>query len=161
MHGMTVIVKTVTRWVKVFIFLFGVSVTLTGHLSPGGGFAGGVIIACSYILLTLTYGKVFALERFGLGTAEGLDSLGALLFVAVGLLGLGWGAPFFANVLQRHLPGLDFRLLSSGTIPISNIAIAVKVGASLFAVFVVLSVLRIVQDPATGKTRMVQSGEEE
>ena len=42
MKGMTVIVKTVTRWVKVFIFLYGIYIIITGHLSPGGGFAGGV-----------------------------------------------------------------------------------------------------------------------
>ena len=42
MSGMTVIVKTITRWVKVFIFLFGAYIIVTGHLSPGGGFAGGV-----------------------------------------------------------------------------------------------------------------------
>ena len=53
MKGMTLIVKTVTRWVKVFIFQYGIYVIITGHLAPGGGFAGGVIIACSYILLTL------------------------------------------------------------------------------------------------------------
>ena len=55
MKGMTLIVKTVTRWVKVFIFLFGVYIVITGHLGPGGGFAGGLIIACSYILLTLAF----------------------------------------------------------------------------------------------------------
>ena len=160
MSGMTVIVKTITRWVKVFIFLFGVYITITGHLSPGGGFAGGVIIACSYILLTLAYGKVFALKRFGLAAATGLDSAGALIFLALGLLGIEWGGAFFANFLQTRFPGTDFRLLSAGTIPLNNIAICLKVGASLFAIFIILSALRIVA-AEDGSRRMDQHEEEE
>jgi multicomponent Na+:H+ antiporter subunit B len=47
MKGMTVIVKTISGWVKVLIFLFGINIILFGHLTPGGGFAGGVILASS------------------------------------------------------------------------------------------------------------------
>lgn len=159
MKGMTVIVKTVTRWVKVFIFLYGVYIVITGHLTPGGGFAGGVIIACSYILLTLAYGKDFALQRLGTRLASGLDSGGALLFLVVALFGLGYGGIFFANFLQKRFPGREFQLLSSGAIPISNIAIGLKVGASLFLIFVILSVLRIVL--AENGTRSMVSDEEE
>ena len=41
MKGMTIIVKTITSWVKMLIFLFGIYIILFGHLTPGGGFAGG------------------------------------------------------------------------------------------------------------------------
>ena len=40
MRGMTLIVKTITALLIGFILLFGFYVILTGHLSPGGGFAG-------------------------------------------------------------------------------------------------------------------------
>ncbi len=60
MKGMTVIVKTISSWVKVLIFLFGIYIILFGHLTPGGGFAGGVILASSYVLLMLAFGKEFA-----------------------------------------------------------------------------------------------------
>ena len=53
MEGMTIIVKTVSSWVKVLIIVFGIYIVLFGHLTPGGGFAGGVILASSYILLML------------------------------------------------------------------------------------------------------------
>ncbi len=160
MTGMTVIVKTITRWVKVFIFLFGAYIIITGHLTPGGGFAGGLIIACSYILLTLAYGREFAFRRLGPRSAAILDSTGALLFVVVPLLGLGYGFVFLANFLQRRYPGAAFRLLSAGNIPIYNIAIGLKVAASLFMVFAILSVLRIVMAD-DGSRRMVQDQEEE
>ena len=160
MKGMTPIVKTVTRWVKVFIFLYGIYIVITGHLSPGGGFAGGVIIACSYMLLTLAYGKEFAFGRFGTKLAGHLDSSGALIFLAVALFGLGIGGVFFSNFLLVRYSGEEFTLLSSGTILISNIAVGLKVAASLFLVFAILSVLRIVT-AGDGSLTMIQEEEEE
>ena len=160
MKGMTVIVRTIARWVKVFIFLYGCLITITGHLTPGGGFAGGVIIAASFILITLADGKELALRQLPLRAAVGLDSLGGLLFLIVGLLGIGFGGIFFSNWIQQRFPGGDFRLLSSGVIPVYNIAICLKVGASLFITFLIMSVLRIVVQKG-GSFRMVQDEEEE
>ena len=158
MKGMSLIVKTVTRWVKVFIFLFGVYLIITGHLTPGGGFSGGVIIACSYILLTLAYGKDFAMGRFGTGTSKLLDSSGALIFLIVGLTGFVSGGMFFTNYLQKNFPGEELKLLNSGTIPISNIAIGIKVASSLFLVFIILSALRLVTG-TDGIKKIVQDEE--
>ena len=160
MKGMTPIVKTVTRWVKVFIFLYGAYIIITGHISPGGGFAGGVIIACSYMLLTLAYGKEFAFRRLNTRLAGYLDSFGALVFLAVALFGLGIGGVFFSNFLMERYSGEEMALLSSGTILISNIAVGLKVAASLFLVFAILSVLRIVT-AGDGTLMMIQEEEEE
>jgi len=144
MKGMTVIVKTISSWVKVLIFLFGIYIILFGHLTPGGGFAGGVIIASSYVLLLLAFGREFAEKNLSLPLASTLDCTGALLFIAVALAGLCYGgACFFWNFLQQnYLAGKQnaFELVSAGTIPISNIAIGLKVGSSLFLVILVLSI---------------------
>jgi multicomponent Na+:H+ antiporter subunit B len=146
MKGMTVIVKTIASWVKVLIFLFGIYIILFGHLTPGGGFAGGVILASSYLLLLLAFGREFAEKNLSLPAASKLDCVGALLFAAIALCGLLYGAAsFFWNfVQQRWLADRDtaFHLVSAGTIPLSNIAIGLKVGASLFMVLLVLSVFR-------------------
>jgi multisubunit Na+/H+ antiporter MnhB subunit len=160
MTGMTYIVKTITRWVKLFIFLYGVYVTLTGHLSPGGGFAGGVIISCSFILLTLAYGRDYAQSTLKPGTAKNFDSLGALLFLVPALIGIWAGNFFFENFLQKLLPGTDFMFYSSGLIPIYNIAICLKVGAPLFVTFVVLAVIRV-RTGEHGAVEMTQDVEEE
>ena len=45
MRGMTIIVKSITQLMVPAIFLLGVYVIFHGHLTPGGGFAGGVLIA--------------------------------------------------------------------------------------------------------------------
>ena len=55
--GMTLIVKTVTRLTLGFILLYGIYIAMTGHESPGGGFAGGVIVALSFIHIMLAFGK--------------------------------------------------------------------------------------------------------
>jgi len=160
MKGMTVIVKTVTKWVTVFIVLYGIYITLTGHLTPGGGFAGGVIIACAFILLTLAYGKEYSLAKLNTQITSKLDSLGALLFLFVALAGMVLSGVFFENFLQTFFPGKDFTLLSSGVIPINNIAICLKVGAPLFLIFIILSVIRIVTNQ-DGTKKMIQEEEEE
>ncbi|MBN1794459.1 MAG: hypothetical protein JW844_05790 [Candidatus Omnitrophica bacterium] len=144
MKGMSLIVKTVTRWIKGFIFLFGIYIVLTGHLSPGGGFAGGVILASSFILLTLAFGKEVALSKLSKNMASELDSIGALMFLTIALLGMCCGGAFFVNFLHRSHPGEAFRLLSAGNIMLYNIAIGIKVGASLFMVFVIISAIKVV-----------------
>jgi len=142
MKGMTVIVKTISGWVKVLIFLFGINVILFGHLTPGGGFAGGVILASSYVLLMLAFGREFVESNLPIPLASKLDCLGAFLFALVAILGLVFGGAFFVNFLyQRYLPGEALSLVSAGTIPLSNIAIGLKVGASLFLVIFALSSL--------------------
>jgi multisubunit Na+/H+ antiporter MnhB subunit len=147
MNGMTVIVKTVSSWVKLLIFLFGIYIIIFGHLTPGGGFAGGVILASSYILVMLAFGRKFAEENLSLGWASKLDCVGALMFAALALWGLFYGgAYFFWNFIQqKHLAGGDnvLKLVSAGTIPLANIAIGLKVMTSLFMVTLVLSTFRL------------------
>jgi multisubunit Na+/H+ antiporter MnhB subunit len=143
MNGMTIIVKTISGWVKVLIFLFGINIILFGHLTPGGGFAGGVILASSYVLLMLAFGRRFVEENLPLPLASRLDCLGAFLFATVAILGLVFGGTFFVNFLyQKILPGQPLHLVSAGTIPLSNLAIGLKVGASLFLVIFALSTFR-------------------
>ncbi len=138
MKGMTLIVKTITDFVAAFIVVFGAYIVLYGHLTPGGGFAGGVIIACAFILLMLAHGKEEAFARLPEKVAHILDSGGALAFLIIGWVGLSGGF-FFLNVFGR---GEMFRLLSSGMILPLNIAIAFKVGSSLFLVFAALAMFR-------------------
>jgi len=142
---MSLIVKTVTRWVVAFIFIYGLYVVAYGHLSPGGGFAGGVILSCAFILLLLAWGKKSALDVFGYRAAGKFDSLGALAFLFLALVGIvSLQGMFFSNFIQKSSPGTPLRLFNGGIIPLANVAIAVKVCASLFLVAVVLSALRVV-----------------
>jgi len=135
-QGMTPIVKTIVRFALGIMVIFGAYIILYGHLTPGGGFAGGVILACGYIILTLAFGKDVALRKLSNTGASILDNLGALAFIAIGIIGFSAGF-FFKNFLGH---GRMFDLWSAGTIPLCNIAIGLKVTASLFAVFIALSI---------------------
>ena len=139
MQGMTIIVKTISSWVKVLIVLFGIYIILFGHLTPGGGFAGGVILASSYVLLMLAFGGEFVKKDLPLSLVSKLDCLGAFMFIMIASLGLVFGGAFFVNFLVDKY-GQPLHLLSAGTIPFSNIAIGLKVGASLFLVIYSLSI---------------------
>ena len=143
MKGMSLIVKTIGGWVKVLIFLFGVYIVLFGHLTPGGGFAGGVILASAYILLMLAFGREQAEKNMPVPLVSRMDCLGALLFAFIAVVGMAFGGSFFVNFLhRRYWPGEPFELISAGMIPLCNIAIGLKVGASLFLVVFILSVFR-------------------
>jgi len=147
MKGMTVIVKTISSWVKVLIVLFGIYIILFGHLTPGGGFAGGVILASSYVLLMLAFGRELVQKNLPSTLSSKLDCIGAFAFGMIAILGFVFGGVFFKNFLVQY--GEKFNLISSGTIPLSNIAIGVKVGASLFLVIFVLSTFR--RNPSADK----------
>ncbi len=135
-QGMSIFVKRITRITVCLIFLFGLYIAIHGHLSPGGGFVGGVIFALSLIHIVLAFGKEKTREVLSRAGASVLDSAGALVFLIIGVCGVIAGT-FFLNFLPGGEP---FRLFSAGTIPFSNMAIFVKVGAGLFAVFLVLAV---------------------
>ena len=135
--GMTLIVKTITRLTVGLILLFGIYIILHGHVSPGGGFAGGVIVALSFVHLMLAFGKDVAISRVSKNLASNLESIGALMFLSIALLGF-LGGSFFLNILPKGTP---FNLFSAGIIPLCNIAIGIKVGVGLFAIFLALVVL--------------------
>lgn len=132
--GMSLIVKKVTQFAVGLIFLYGIYIILFGHLTPGGGFPGGVILACCFILIILAFGKDVATRKMRKPLAHLLDSGGALAFFSLAMLGY-IGGSFFVNFLSK---GTAFHLRSAGFIPLANIAIGIKILASVFLVFVAL-----------------------
>jgi multisubunit Na+/H+ antiporter MnhB subunit len=154
----SLIVETISRWVVPFIFLYGLYIVVYGHLSPGGGFAGGVILSCAFVLVMLAQGKTKALCRFPFDIAKGFDTAGALLFLVLAILGIVGAGVFFVNFIQKSTPGESLRLFNGGIIPLCNIAISMKVCASLFLVALALSALRVF---AGGSEENLKAEEEE
>lgn len=141
MSGMTVIVKTITRLIAASIFLYGVYIVLHGHLTPGGGFAGGVIIAASFILLILSFGTLEMKEKTSYAFGSIFESIGGLLFILIAAFGLLLGTYFFLNFIPKGTP---LRLVSAGIIPFANIALGIKVGAGLFSIFLALGASKFI-----------------
>jgi multisubunit Na+/H+ antiporter MnhB subunit len=143
--GMGVTVKTVTRWLKGPILLFGIYLVLYGHITPGGGFGGGVVIASAFILITLASGERASLHLFSKDVASRLDSIGLLIFLVLGWLGTGWaGSYFFSNFINTP-EAAQFTLLSGGIMPMMNIALGIKVASAIFLVFTLLTAFQIVE----------------
>ena len=128
MRGLTLIVKTTASFLIGFITLFGLYIVLTGHLTPGGGFPGGVILAAGLLLVVLAFGADEVRAKLGHNLAVVWEGLGAIGFLAVALLGFIAGT-FFAHFIP-HVAG--FKLFTGGSIPLANLAIGIKVGAGLF-----------------------------
>jgi multicomponent Na+:H+ antiporter subunit B len=106
------------------VVLFGLYVVAHGHLSPGGGFQGGVVLATGALLVYLS-GEYVTLRRVSPEVLlDQAEAAGAAGYVAVGLLGVAAGATFLANVLPLGQPGM---LLSAGTIPVINLAVGLEV----------------------------------
>ncbi len=140
MKGMTVIVKKTTQLIAGIIFLYGIYIILHGHLTPGGGFAGGVIVAGSFILLILAYGSDFLnLVKEERGSTM-YENLAILVFLFLGLTGMIAGAGiFFANWLPHGTPG---ELVSAGFLPLYNIFVGIEVAASILTIFLALVIFK-------------------
>jgi len=140
---MSLIVQVITRLMVGMLLLYGGYIVLHGHLTPGGGFAGGVLIAAALILVSLAFGSVEQVERREYILSSILESSGGILFIALALAGYVAADYFFRNAGLYYI-GKPLQMVSGGIIPLANIAIALKVGAGLFAIFLALGASRFV-----------------
>lgn len=120
----SLIVRVGAHLIYPLIAMLGVYVFVHGHLTPGGGFQGGAIIATGVLLMFMSY-RSFEVSHKWLTYLESLAGIG---FVAIGLSGLIWGNSFLQNILPLGVPN---ELFSAGVIPIIYIAVGIKVGAEL------------------------------
>jgi len=140
MKGMTTIVKKTTQILAGIIFLYGAYVVIHGHLTPGGGFAGGVIMAGSLIVIILAYGADFlklVKEKSGTTVIESIATILVIMLAAAGLL---FGTKvFFNNFLPKGIVG---HLVSAGVLPLYNIFVGTEVAASIFIIFLSLIIFK-------------------
>jgi len=139
MKGMTEIVKTTSRLLAGLIFFYGVYIVLFGHLTPGGGFAGGVVMSGAFILWIIANGiddDKITREKEKAGF---LESSGILLFWIIAIVGLCMGTFFFLNFLAKGRP---LSMFSAGIIPLCNIAIGTEVAASLCSIVIAFILVR-------------------
>lgn len=106
--------------------LVGLYVVAHGHLSPGGGFQGGVIVG-SALVLAYAAAEYAEVEATHPGRRlEVAEALGAGGFAVIALLGLLIGH----SLLENFLPyGANGELLSAGTLPLLNVVVGLAVGA--------------------------------
>jgi len=107
---------------SITLFLY---VVLNGHVSPGGGFVGGVVLATGVVTYGLTSDFKRASSHYDRLRIKQLESASLLVIFAL-------------STLIMLFPGMHSRLLASGTfgstlsgglIPILNILVGIKVYA--------------------------------
>jgi multicomponent Na+:H+ antiporter subunit B len=97
------VVDVGSRLLLPFLVLFAVYVVVHGHISPGGGFQAGAILAAALMLFRLVRGRT---DRFLLQTRHALvlASAGVLVYAGIGLASL----PFSGNFLDYGALPLPF-----------------------------------------------------
>lgn len=139
-----VIVPTSVRFILPIMLTLGLFIILHGHLSPGGGFQGGVILAGVVLLIYFCGGYKKVNEKFKKEDYKFFEGVWALAFVFLGIIGLVVGTNFFTNVLSLGNPG---DLISSGTIFMMNFAVGFKVFAGItFLIAIFIGLLRREED---------------
>ena len=140
MKGMTVIVKKTTQLIAGIVFLYGMYVVIHGHLTPGGGFAGGIIMAGAFILLILAFGSDFIKLTKEESGSTIYENLAILIVAFLALSGLIYGARiFFLNWLPKGTPG---QLISAGMVPLYNVFIGIEVASSILTIFLALIIFK-------------------
>lgn len=106
------------------ILITGIYMFTHGHLTPGGGFPGGSIIASAFLLMYLANDDFrVRMNRFKI--AEGLAGT---LYIIIGLAGLIAAGYFLKDFISTGIVG---NLISAGIIPIVYIIIGLKVGSEV------------------------------
>ncbi|WP_027577954.1 hydrogen gas-evolving membrane-bound hydrogenase subunit E [Bradyrhizobium sp. Ai1a-2] len=119
------IVQTGTQILVPLISLFAAYIIMNGHLTAGGGFQGGAVIASGVLLMLLAYPQYRPDLEF-LGITE---SVAGALFVLTGIAGLVGAGGFLDN---RILPLGQFgAFFSAGAIPVLSALLGIKVGCEL------------------------------
>ena len=118
-------------FVAVLIVLGGY-VVAHGALTPGGGFQGGVVLACGAFIVFLA-GEAVAMKRIAPEKLlELADAVGAAGFALLGIGGLVFAGVFFENFLDLGKPG---SLNSAGTMALVSISIGLEVTGAFLLIW--------------------------
>ncbi|CAB3793415.1 hypothetical protein LMG28614_03716 [Paraburkholderia ultramafica] len=119
------IVRTGMQILLPMILTFGAYVIVNGHLSAGGGFQGGAIVASGVMLMLLARRGA----TLNVALLSVVESFAGVIYVFIGILGLVLAGGFLD---ARFLPRGEFgAFFSAGAIPLISALLGVKVGAEL------------------------------
>ena len=121
-------------------------IILHGHLSPGGGFQGGVLFVAAVLLLYFGHGYEVTAKAVSFNLLHETEGLASVIYVALALMGIAAGAQFCQNILYTH--GNIGDLYSSGTIFWMNLTVGLKVVTGIGSI--TLMMLALVADRKGG-----------
>lgn len=118
------ILRAGVRIITGIILIVGIYIFIHGHLTPGGGFPGGAMIASSILLMYLSDDNF----KEKMNTFNILEGTSGILIIVLGLIGLFVFNSFLYNFLPSGKIGEFF---SAGLTPILYVLIGLKVGSEL------------------------------
>lgn len=143
---MSKIVRTITNILYSFIIIFGFYVIMHGHLTPGGGFQGGAVVASGIALVLIAYGYDTVKSWIKKSNLSILESIGGLAFIGIAFLGIG--TTFFYNFLANSgtlfgnptVIGINpGDLNTAGALPLMSWAVGLKVLAGLGSIVLLMA----------------------
>lgn len=150
------ILREVVMHITPMIQIYGIYVVFHGHLTPGGGFSGGVVLALSMVLFVLVFGLKEAMSHLvyrgspeldrvpGLRRLKGIGILMNMnaripLGLVAGILVIGLKlASFFAEGVFKIPLGTPGALFSSGSILVVTLGVGFMVASTILTLFLLL-----------------------
>ena len=100
-------------------------IILHGHLSPGGGFQGGVLMVAAVLLIYLGHGYRSTIRAMRPDILGKLEGVALIAYICFAMLGVVYGGQFCQNVLFED--GAIGALHSSGTIALMDEVVGLNV----------------------------------
>jgi len=133
------IVTNTVRLLVPIIQLFAFYVLAHGHVSPGGGFQGGVIMGASFILVALAWDLPKAMDRLSVDRAVMLAGVGILIYAGIGLLSMILGGEFLDYAELSHILPVSREMARYHAMLGVEIGVAFTVTTVMFAIYANLS----------------------
>lgn len=129
------VLKQVAAIILPIMFIYGFYVILHGHVSPGGSFAGGIIVGLSFIAFSTIYGIEKGRAKLPEKILVWIESYGTLWYVIMGMVGIVKGVPFLANKLAGVNLGVPGELGSGGLISLIGLGVGIRVASTMITLF--------------------------
>ncbi len=142
---MSTILKLFVFPISLIIICVGINTILGGHITPGGGFQGGAMIAGGLIFCIVVYGLKESPFKLSHSFLAGMESAGALGYVLLGIAGLFFSGFYLYNLgvdIYNIVPSAVQTLFNypdptnTGIIPYLNYVVGIKVLVGLSAVVI-------------------------
>jgi len=139
------IVRTIADQLILFILIYGLYIIIHGHVTPGGGFQGGAVIASGVVMLVVAFGSGEVKKSLRERHLSVVESSGALIFIGMAFAGMGTlffynflvGTPVFGGIPPTGPNPGD--VWTGGVIPLMNFGVGLKVSAGLSAVVLAMA----------------------
>lgn len=141
---MSKIVRTAANLLLPFILIFGFYVVVHGHLTPGGGFQGGAVMATGFAMMIVAQAWEKVQGAFKKDLLKTVEGVGLVLFLGTAISGFVVGKPFFynwiaqANGLFGGIPVTAGNLNTGGIIPLLNVFVGLEVLGALTLVILTM-----------------------